>query len=165
VRFGRLRLGNAYGPVTQGLQIPLETQYWNGSGFVRNTDDSCTTLDRGHIALSAYTLSLNACETAVNEASIAFSGGQASLTLAAAGATAGTDNIGTVLLTPVLGAVGAERYCPAKGGTETGASSAGRAYLQGAWTGAPWDDNPSARAAFGLYGSQPKNFIFFRENY
>jgi len=165
VRFGRLRLGNAYGPVTQGLQIPLETQYWNGSGFVRNTDDSCTTLDREHIALSAYTLSLNACETAVNEASIAFSGGQASLTLAAAGATAGTDNIGTVLLTPLLGAAGAEMYCPAKGGTETGASSAGRAYLQGRWTGAAWNENPSARAAFGLYGSQPKNFIFFRENY
>jgi hypothetical protein len=44
-------------------------------------------------------------------------------------------------------------------------SSAGRAYLQGNWTGAAWDQNPSARAAFGLYGSQPKNFIFFRENY
>ena len=95
------------------------------------------------------------------EASVASGGGQATLTLAAAGA----GNTGSVLLTPVLGALGAEMYCPAQGGAQAAASSAGRAYLQGKWTGAAWDENPAARAAFGLYGSQPKNFIFFRENY
>jgi len=31
--------------------------------------------------------------------------------------------------------------------------------------GANYDDDPRATAAFGLYGSQPSNFIFFRENY
>jgi hypothetical protein len=25
--------------------------------------------------------------------------------------------------------------------------------------------DPSSRAAFGLYGGQPNNFIYFRENY
>ena len=160
-RFGRLRLQNAYGPEALALRVPVETQYWNGSSFVLNTDDSCTALDRGHIALSAYTLSLNACDTAVIEASTTLSGGQATLTLAAAGA----GNTGTVLLTPVLGAVGTERYCPAKGAGDAAATSAGRAYLQSRWGGAAWDDNPSAQAGFGLYGSQPKNFIFFRENY
>jgi MSHA biogenesis protein MshQ len=160
-RFGRLRLQNAYGPDALALRVPVETQYWNGSSFVLNTDDSCTALDREHIALSGYTLSLNACDTAVIEASTTLGGGRATLTLAAAGA----GNSGTVLLTPVLGAVGAERYCPAKGGGDAAASSATRAYLQGKWTGGTWNENPSARAGFGLYGSQPKNFIFFRENY
>jgi len=160
-RFGRLLLQNAYGPVTLAVRVPMQIQYWSGAGFTRNTDDACTTLNREHIALSGYTLGLAACETAVVEASVAFSGGQATLTLAAAGA----GNTGSVLLTPVLGALGAEMYCPAQGGAQAAASSAGRAYLQGKWTGAAWDENPAARAAFGLYGSQPKNFIFFRENY
>ena len=164
MRFGRLRLQNAYGAETVGLQVPLETQYWNAAGtaFVRNQEDSCTLLNREHIALGGYTQNLNACETAVNQATIAFSGGRATLTLAAAGA----GNSGTVLVAPILGAVPVgSMYCPAKGGTETPAITANRAYLQGKWTGATWDENPAARAAFGLYGSQPKNFIFFRENY
>jgi MSHA biogenesis protein MshQ len=160
-RFGRLRLQNAYGPESLALRVGLETQYWNGTGFVRNTLDACTSLNREHIALSGYTQSLNACDTAVIEAAATLVGGQATLTLAAAGA----GNGGTVVLTPVLGALGAERYCPAKGGGDAAALSADRAYLQGAWSGAAWDDDPSGQAAFGLYGSQPKNFIFFRENY
>jgi len=44
-------------------------------------------------------------------------------------------------------------------------AAAGRSYLRGRWGGATWDQDPSATAAFGLYGSQPQNFIFFRENY
>jgi MSHA biogenesis protein MshQ len=161
MRFGRLLLQNAYGPETLALRVPMEIQYWNGTGFVRNAGDACTTLNREHVGLSGYTVNLAACETAVGEAAVAFSGGQAVITLAAAGA----GNTGSVQLTPVLGALGAEMYCPAKGAAEAAASSAGRAYLRGKWTGATWDENPAARAAFGLYGSQPKNFIFFRENY
>jgi hypothetical protein len=160
MRFGQLRLQNSYGPVTVGQIVPLETQYWNGTGFVRNTDDSCTTLNREHVALSSYTLGLNACETATLPASVAFSSGQANLPIAAAG----TGNSGAVLLTPILGSAGAQMYCPAKGGVEAGVSSASRAYLQGRWTGASWDENPSARATFGIYG-QARNFIFYRENY
>lgn len=160
-RFGRLRLQNAYGPESLPLRVGLETQYWNGTGFVLNTLDDCTALNREHVALGGYTQNLNACDTAAVEAGVTLSGGQATLTLAAAGA----GNSGTVTLTPVLGALGAERYCPAKGGGDAAAVSADRAYLQGAWSGAAWDDNPAGQAAFGLYGSQPKNFIFFRENY
>jgi hypothetical protein len=54
------------------------------------------------------------------------------------------------------------------------ATNSGRSYLWGRWNDAVdpdanantmYDDKPSARAAFGLYGSQPSNFIYFRENY
>ncbi|MNC99805.1 hypothetical protein D3C83_182150 [compost metagenome] len=54
------------------------------------------------------------------------------------------------------------------------ASAASLPYLLGRWNDAAnpdadantnYDDNPAARAAFGLYGSQPKNFIYFRENF
>jgi MSHA biogenesis protein MshQ len=38
-------------------------------------------------------------------------------------------------------------------------------YLKGAWTGAAWDDDPAARASWGVFGSQPRNFIYQRENF
>ncbi len=43
-RYGRLLIDNAYGPEEEPLGIPFQIQYWNGSQFVLNTDDSCTTL-------------------------------------------------------------------------------------------------------------------------
>jgi MSHA biogenesis protein MshQ len=142
LRFGRLRLHNAYGSATVALPMPLEVQYWDGAQFQRNGDDSCTTLAAAGIGLSGYKLNLGPGETAIVEATIAFASGSGGLTLSPPGAA----NNGSVLLTPDLAA-------------------AGRTYLRGRWGGATWDQDPSATAAFGLYGSQPQNFIFFRENY
>jgi hypothetical protein len=142
LRFGRLRLQNAYGSATVALPMPLEVQYWDGAQFQRNGDDSCTTLAAAGIGLSDYKLNLGPGETAIVEATIGFTSGSGGLTMSPPGAT----NNGSVLLTPDLVA-------------------AGRTYLRGRWGGATWDQDPSATAAFGLYGSQPQNFIFFRENY
>jgi MSHA biogenesis protein MshQ len=44
IRLGRLRLQNAFGSEKLPLAVPLQAQYWAGSYFVNNTDDSCTTL-------------------------------------------------------------------------------------------------------------------------
>jgi MSHA biogenesis protein MshQ len=141
-RFGRLRLQNAYGSDSVALPVPIETQYWDGTTFVTNGDDDCTSLAAANISLSDYAAGLDPGETSIVEATLAFSAGRGTLTLTPPGA----GNAGSVLVTPDLAA-------------------AGLLYLQGAWSGAAWDDNPSGQAAFGLYGSQPKNFIFFRENY
>lgn len=43
VRFGRLRLTNAYGSVSP-LKVPAEAQYWSGRSWVKNGDDSLTSL-------------------------------------------------------------------------------------------------------------------------
>jgi len=48
-RFGRLRLEDSYGPETANLPVRFLTEYWNGSGWLQNTDDSCTTLARTEI--------------------------------------------------------------------------------------------------------------------
>jgi MSHA biogenesis protein MshQ len=168
LRYGRLDLQNAYGPVGQALAIPIEVQYWNGGAFVANTLDNCTALARANIALS-FTGALNACETAVQQASVAFASGAATLTLSAPGA----GNTGTVLLTPQLGTA-AGTYCPASPGAAVAATASPAVYLLGRWNDAAdpdsnantsYDDKPSGQAGFGLYGSQPKSFIFFRENY
>ena len=49
LRWGRMALNSASGSETQALGIPLLTQYYNGSSFITNTDDSCTTLARSKI--------------------------------------------------------------------------------------------------------------------
>ena len=164
VRFGRLFMQNGYGSGSVNLPMPLELQYWNGTNFVLNTDDSCTSLLRSNFALTFNTPppvpTLIACETAVQQANIAFASGRATLTMAAPGLT----NPGSVLLTANLDSA-AGTYCPSVGVATAAATNANKAYLLGRWdSGAGYDDKPSARAAFGVYG-QPRNFIFFRENY
>lgn len=168
LRYGRLALQNAYGPVGQALPIPIQTQYWNGSAFVVNADDNCTTLARANIAL-AFTGTISACNTFVQQANLAFASGTATLTLSAPG----TGNTGTVLLTPQLGTA-AGTYCPASPGGTAAATASPAVYLLGRWDDAAnpdadantsYDDKPSGQAGFGLYGSQPRNFIFLRENY
>jgi MSHA biogenesis protein MshQ len=143
-------------------------QYWNGSAFVTNTLDSCTSLARANVALS-FAGVVAACNTAVLEPSMAFVAGTSSLTLAAPGA----GKTGTVTLTPQLGSASGT-YCPVPGGLTAAATASGADYLLGRWDDAAnpdanpntaYDDKPVGRAAFGLYGSQPSNFIYFRENY
>lgn len=41
-RYGRLLVDNAYGPETEDLGVPLRIEYWDGSRFVTNIDDSTT---------------------------------------------------------------------------------------------------------------------------
>ena len=168
LRFGRLRLQNGYAPDNVGVQVPLDIQYWNNGGFTLNTADSCTTLARDNVALS-FAGVVAACNTAVVQANLAFAAGQSTLTLTAPGA----GNTGIVTLTPNLGTAGGT-YCPAPGGGTAAATSSPAGYLLGRWDDAAnpdgnantaYDDKPTGRATFGLYGSQPKNFIFFRENY
>lgn len=43
-RFGRLRLASAFGPETANLPVEFVTEYWNGSFWEVNVDDSCTTV-------------------------------------------------------------------------------------------------------------------------
>jgi hypothetical protein len=170
VRFGRLRLDNALGGEARRLPVSMRVEYWDGSGFKTNDDDDCTSIPRSAIAL-AFTppSNLAACETAVDAATLTFADGVAPLALAAPGAT----NSGSVVLTVNLGSA-AGTYCPAPGGATAAATSVAMPYLLGRWNdganpdgnaNTTYDDKPSARAAFGLYGSQPGNFIYFRERY
>ena len=44
IRFGQLKLGNIFGPETFDLNMAVRTEYYDGTDFVLNTDDSCTVL-------------------------------------------------------------------------------------------------------------------------
>jgi hypothetical protein len=146
IRFGRLRLENAVGSEKLDLPIPMQAQYWAGSAFQTNTLDSCTSLNAANIALGNYDGGINATNVGSGNISLgaAFASGFGSLTLTKPTPAPGSP--GAVTLTVDL-------------------TTEAKSYLKGNWGVATYTANPPSRAAFGLYGSQPANFIYFRENY
>ncbi|MBW8329840.1 MAG: LamG domain-containing protein [Thiobacillus sp.] len=140
IRFGQLILTNAHGSELLGLPVPIETRYWNGSGFALNSADFCTQLAAANVSLSNWQRYLNSPETSVT-LSGRFSAGRGNLRLSAPGA----GNTGSVDLTVQLGA-------------------ASQTWLQGLGSTGSYDKDPVARASFGLHrGSKP--LIYLREMY
>ena len=155
-RYGRLRLQNANGSQLIAMPIPMQTQYWNGSGFVTNTLDNCTTIALGNIALGNYQLNLNAGETSATVGG-AFTAGIGTLRLSAPGAA----NNGSVDVSVNLTGATAGASCTSGMPASTGA---GKTYLQGAWCGTTYVNDPTARATFGTYRNTDE-FIYQQENF
>ncbi|MGH8753614.1 MAG: DUF6701 domain-containing protein [Burkholderiales bacterium] len=150
MRFGRLRLGNALGSELLDLPVPLLAEHWNGTGFVTNTLDNCTSIAAANIALSNYQGTLSATNMGASHVSIGgtFSSGVGNLKLTKPSPAA----TGSVDVTVDL-------------------SAAGKTFLQGNWTTTAFDQNPTARAAFGFHkGINPNtnstnSIIYQRENF
>jgi MSHA biogenesis protein MshQ len=53
MRYGRLRLDDAFGPETHPLIVNFATEYWTGNYFAVNTSDSCTLVPRSAITYPA----------------------------------------------------------------------------------------------------------------
>ncbi len=154
IRFGRLRLGNAHGSELLDLPLPLSVQYWNGSQFATHAADNCTRLNSSSIGLGNYTGSLASGETSTSPATISFAAGVGALTLT----RPGSGNSGSVDVCVDLGSDPA-------GGTTCSAANASMSYLQGKWApGTNWDNDPRARATFGIY-KNANEFIYLREMY
>jgi len=166
-RYGVLKLDNAYGSELLPLRVPLKAMYWNTTGWLTNTADSCTVLpnQRSNLAIGnwAGTLTaLNYDSTRVPNAALALVGGLGTIVLAAP--AAGTR--GSVDLALNLTSTTTDASCntthPA---TATGASLP---WLQGRWGGSVacpstlYDRDPNARTTFG----SPKSpYIYLRERY
>ncbi len=54
MRYGRLVLDNTFGPEDINLPVPLRSEYWDGSGFVFNSDDSCTAINPAQLAIVTH---------------------------------------------------------------------------------------------------------------
>lgn len=155
MRYGRLRLQSANGSERLVLPMRVEAQYWNGSGFVINGSDGCTALAASNVAFANYRGNLASGETTASLTP--FSGGVSTLRLSAPGA----GNNGGVDISLNLGATTAGASCI---GGMAASTASNLSWLQGSWCGTPYDDDPGARATFGLY-SGPNQFIYRRENY
>lgn len=149
VRFGRLRLQNATGSVLADLPVPITAQYWDGAQFITNTSDNCTSLTAANLTLGAYYTGggINGTNLgAPGHISLggAFSSGVGSLKITKPSPTPTSPGSATVTVD---------------------LSAEAKPYLLGNWGVSTYTVNPSARVGFGLFSSQPKNFIFNRENY
>ncbi|WP_232411257.1 MULTISPECIES: DUF6701 domain-containing protein [unclassified Methylophilus] len=151
-RFGRLAVTSAHGSELLPLSVPIEAQYWNGTGFKRNINDSCTTIPLSSIVMTNYRGNLNACETQLTGAS-SMNKGVLYMRLSAPGVTGTTPNTGSVDLEVNLRAAG--------GGEMTCNSASQSAATSGSipWFGAT---DPIGRATFGIYKAP---IIYMRENF
>lgn len=149
IRSGRLRLMNAFGSELHPLSVPLQAEYYAGeeSGYLINADDGCTTVEPVDLLLTTAEGSatgdapIAVAPGATTEASIAndpLTSGIAGLTLSAPG----EGGAGYVDIRVDLSAAGWLRYD---------------------WDGdGAHDNDPSARATFGIYEGSP-SIIFQRE--
>jgi MSHA biogenesis protein MshQ len=147
VRFGRLRMENAVGSEKLDLPISIQLQYWAGTAFQVNAADSCTPIAAANIQLSDYFGGIdNTNVTAANlsPANLVFASGVGNLTVTKP--LPAPTSPGAVTLTVNL-------------------TAEAKSYLKGNWGIPAYTADPKSRAAFGLYGGQPHNFIYFRENY
>ncbi|MCP4469103.1 MAG: hypothetical protein GY815_00185, partial [Gammaproteobacteria bacterium] len=94
IRWGRWFIANAFGSELQALPMVAEAQYYNGTSFVLNTNDTtgCTTFDA---SLSDYTDNLSDGETALPSSPLPdISSGLVTFSLTAPG----SGNDGSVLI-------------------------------------------------------------------
>jgi MSHA biogenesis protein MshQ len=137
IRYGQMQLQNAYGPETLPLTVPVVTEFFDGTGFVRNGLDSCTTYNSLNATLGGYLGNLALNETVITGNGTLISGLGNNLSLSAPGA----GNDGSVGVTLNL----------------SQATGANMQWLQ------PGGINPTARATFGIFRGNDR-LIYMRES-
>ncbi|MEO5661262.1 MAG: DUF6701 domain-containing protein, partial [Polaromonas sp.] len=157
LRFGRIRVQNAYGSERLALPVPVHVQYWNGSIWAGNVDDSCTALSVPAI------VTLGASAVPLGAAALYF------YPISAKNKLISTDTVPTTTAALVGGSAIVNFPAPINPGwldIILGVPD----YLQFNWgncmgqtgTVGLLDDRPCARATFGIYRSP---LIYHRENY
>lgn len=168
-RYGYVGLTDVFGPlggnVSGNAPVAIEARYWSGTAFDLNTADNCSTFSNANFLLFAHAGDVNT--TNLPPATKVSLEGGSPLAL-----TAGRAVVNVLSPTPALAKPGSAKLCldldaaaSQTDGDCIASSPANKAYLQGRWRGTSYNKDPEARVGFGLFGSQPRNFIFFRENY
>jgi hypothetical protein len=163
-RYGQARLANASGPGNIDVPIALRMEYHTGTGFAVNVADHCSAFVPKNFVLSGHNPAgfsgSMVTPSAGSDGNVSISGNVA----------AGVANLRLLKPSPAFASPATVRICldldiAAGGDTSCQAvTPANKLHLQGRWSGANYDKDPGATATFGLFG-QPRNFIFFRENY
>lgn len=154
MRWGRLTLTNAHGSELTALPMPLFAEYYNGTAFVANTADSCTSLSLS----SQITLSNSATGSGALKA------GNTAMTILPFGTSSATLAHSQLL----AGSAGLSFSAPGVGNT-------GSIDVSGSFSSLPWllfdwdhdgayDDSPTAKATFGIYRGNSQQ-IYLREVY
>ena len=162
LRFGRLRLANAFGSARAALQLAAVAEYWSANAWVLNSADSCTTLAAGSVVLSNPRTSSGTASAATSSAGgLTLAGGSGLLTLAAP-SPAGSSL--TLDLALNLGSSGSDQSCNASHPASTGAALPWLRGLNGSCAATP-DRDPAARASFGVFSAESRKTVHVRELY
>lgn len=159
MRFGRLKPFDAFVSGQASLKMPVQVQYWGGKSWVLNGDDNCTTVPSSAMRGSNY---LNGTGSATANWPVTIAPAVVKIT-----AGHGTVELGK----PAAIRSGSVDICfdldadRADGpGTKCEAVPAGLPYLQGRWLpGTFYDNDPSARATFGIYSPETRRMVYVRE--
>ena len=144
IRFGRLNINNTHGSELLPLAVPVYTEYFNGTTFVTNTDDTCTPISVSQLGFNGGTnpITVGSGTSTASIANSPLAQGKAGLSLSAPGA----NNTGFVDITSNI-------------------FITSYPWLKFDWDGdGNHDNSPSARATFGIYKGNSKQ-IYFREVY
>ena len=152
-RFGRLAITPVHGSELLPLPLRIESQFWNGTTFIRSTGDSCTSIGPTTVVMRNYVGNLNACETRLTGGPL-MNNGVVNMALSAPGVSGdGRPNTGSVDLEVNLGAaVAGERTCT--NAVEANATNGAIPWFGGL--------DPTGRASFGIYKAP---IIYMRENF
>jgi MSHA biogenesis protein MshQ len=157
-RYGRIRFVNAVGSELVNLPVGLFSEYYVDAmnGFVRNTDDACTT--GVSLSFDTFTEALSPGETCVLD-----TGAPGASGAGCAVAAAPSDRFAQP---PVAGSFNLILQAPGAGNSGSVTLEAVvPIWLQFDWdASSPGDENPSAQAAFGLFSGQHEQ-IYLRELY
>ncbi|MED5620373.1 LamG domain-containing protein [Ideonella sp. BN130291] len=158
LRSGRLRLANGFGSEKQALQLQATTEYFTASrAWVKNADDSCTTVAATAVARSNVRDGKGAAATwTTTPALITITGGSGTLSLSAPLATGSLD------LALNLGSTTADQSCLSTHPSTTGAGKPWLRSRNGSCA-AGWAADPSARASFGIYSPETQKTVHARE--
>jgi uncharacterized protein DUF6701 len=164
LRFGRFTIGTAVGSELLTLTPLLMTEYFDGTGFVLNTNDSCTAIDLAdHIRLE------NTGTLVAGNTAMAIGGGTASITTFNNPLVSG--NTGTVFSAPGVGNTGFVNISGNLACNDVTVACVGTTtfdHLRYDWDDldgnddGPYDDEPSGRIDFGLFEGFG-NYIYIRE--
>lgn len=153
VRSGRLVLDDAFGPETAILPVGMRTEYWDGSNWRLNRDDSCTTLPLSSIQYPSGPITVAGNRTVPVGAGTT-RGEYASISPAGVKFTAGD----------------AGHYFTAPGAANTGSFRVNILLQDHPWLSFDWNGNldhsdptaPSATYTFGVYRGHDR-IIHWRE--
>jgi MSHA biogenesis protein MshQ len=171
MRYGRLRLLNAYGSELLPLRVPVRTEYFNGTAWTLNTADRCTPLGATAVAIGNCRGSLvSQCTGAGGTPNVGtitpsltgpnLSNGQGTLILTRPGCPGGTCPAGSVdVALNLRTGAGNDQSC-APWGTAPVSTGANLPWLQFLWCATKLD--PNARATCG---SPKAPSIYLRERY
>jgi MSHA biogenesis protein MshQ len=151
IRSGRLHLLNAYGSELLAIKVPVQAEYYNGTNWMINTSDTCTTITAGSVTASNG-IATNTCfltnprPSAPTNASC-----QASSPAMTTAAGVGSWYV-------------FDKTTPQVGYTDLTINLSATPWLLGRWSGSgtSYTENPIARIKFG---SPKAPYIYLRERY